>query len=99
MGQAATNGARPRVLFVGRNRDTIPLPGWLAKQWDAVERQLDYRVLASAPTAEQPLRTERFHLVPPARVRPLDGLLFYLGLPLRTRREIRDFRPEAIVAS
>src|SRR6185295_1901668 len=47
----------------------------------------------------QPLHTERFRLVPPSRLRRLDGLLFYLRLPFLTRREIKAFRPEAIVAS
>src|SRR4051794_32222642 len=95
----ATEGARPRVLFIGRNRYRLPLPDWLAKKWDAVERQIDYRILASAPTADQPLTAERFRLVPPARIRPLDGVLFYLRLPFLARRQILDFRPEAIVAS
>ena len=35
----------------------------------------------------------------PARPRQLDGLLFYLRLPLRLRRQIRSFRPDAIFAS
>jgi glycosyltransferase involved in cell wall biosynthesis len=98
-----TNGSeaarRPRVLFMGRNRYTLPLPEWLAKKWEAVDRQIDYRVLASAPNGDQPLETDRFRLVPPARLRPLDGLLFYFRLPLYARREIRTFRPDAIVAS
>src|SRR5689334_19084477 len=95
----AVGGTRPRVLFIGRNRYRLPLPDWLAKKWDAVERQIDYRILASAPSADQPLAEGRFHLVPPARIRPLDGLLFYLRLPFLARREILTFRPEAIVAS
>ena len=45
-----TGPQRPRVLFVGRNRYSLPLPEWLAKKWEALERQIDYRVLASAPT-------------------------------------------------
>ncbi len=89
---------RPRVLFVGRNRYTLPLPDWLAKKWDALERQIEYRVLASAANGS-PLADERFRLVPPARPQRLDGLLFYLRLPLRVRGQIRDFRPDAIIAS
>ena len=100
MTDASANGdRRPRVLFMGRNRYRLPLPDWLAKKWDAVERQIDYRVLASAPTSDQPLETERFRLVPPARIRPLDGLLFYVRLPFYARGEIKRFRPDAIVAS
>ena len=63
----------PRVLFVGRNRYTLPLPEWLAKKWDAVERQLEYRVLASARDRDQPLEAERFRLLRPVRPRILDG--------------------------
>ncbi|HZO34675.1 MAG TPA: glycosyltransferase, partial [Gaiellaceae bacterium] len=93
-----TAAQRPRVLFVGRNRYTLPLPEWLAKKWDALERQIDYRVLASASDGS-PVASERFRLVPPSRPRRLDGLLFYLRLPLRVRKQIRDFRPDAIIAS
>ena len=89
---------RPRVLFVGRNRYTLPLPEWLAKKWNALERQIDYRVLASAANGS-PLASERFRLVAPTRPRRLDGLLFYVRLPFRVRRQIRDFRPDAIIAS
>ena len=89
---------RPRVLFVGRMRYRLPLPGWLAKKWDAVEEQLDYRVLAAAENGS-PRGAERFRLSAPSRPRRLDGILFYLRLPLRVRRELRAFRPVAIFAS
>jgi glycosyltransferase involved in cell wall biosynthesis len=88
----------PRVLFVGRNRYTMPLPEWLAKKWDAVERQLEYRVLASARERDQPLEAERFRLLRPIRPRFLDGALFYVRAPLAVRRQIREFRPDVIVA-
>ncbi len=87
----------PRVLFVGRTRYRLPLPGWLAKKFDALERQLDYRILASAEPGS-PLADERFRLMPPSRLRLLDGVLFYFRCPLAVRREIREFRPDAIVA-
>lgn len=89
---------RPKVLFVGRMRYTLPLPGWLAKKWDAVAAELDYRVL-SAASAESAPSDERFRLARPVRPRPLDGLLYYLRLPLRVRRQILDFEPRAIIAS
>jgi glycosyltransferase involved in cell wall biosynthesis len=89
---------RPRVLFVGRARYSLPLPGWLAKKWDAVEQELDYRVIGAA-TAESGPSDDRFRLARPASPRQLDGLLFYLRLPLRLRRQIRSFRPQAIFAS
>ena len=63
---------RPRVLFVGRMRYRLPLPGWLARKWDAVEEQLDYRILAAAEEGS-PLRAERFRLAAPVRPRRLDG--------------------------
>ena len=89
---------RPRVLFVGRARHRLPLPDWLAKKWDAVEEQLDYRILGAAD-AGSPLRAERFRLSPPARPRRLDGILFHLRLPFRVARELREFQPHAVVAS
>lgn len=88
---------RPRVLFVGRARYRLPLPEWLAKKWDAVERELDYRVVGAAE--ERGGRSERFRLAPPLRPRHLDGALYYVLLPLRLRRELRDFRPVAVFAS
>ncbi len=89
---------RPRVLFVGRARYRLPLPVWLAKKWDAFEEELDYRVVGAA-TADSGPSNDRFKLSRPARPRQLDGLLFYLRLPLRLRRQIRTFRPHAIFAS
>src|SRR5205807_5086545 len=87
---------KPTVLFVGRTRYALPLPGGLQKKFDALERELDYRVLASAAPGA---RSEgRFELLPPARSGRLDGLLFYLRLPGRIARAIREQRPDAIVA-
>ena len=43
--------------------------------------------------SRQPLQAERFRLTAPARPRRLDGILFYLRLPLRVRRELREFQP------
>lgn len=88
----------PRVLFVGRMRYQLPLPEWLAKKWDAVEQELDYRVVGAAAPGSAP-SDARFRLTPPFRPMLLDGLLFYLRLPFRVRRHIRDFRPDAIFAS
>ena len=89
---------RPRVLFVGRARYRLPLPVWLAKKWDAVEQEIDYRVIGAA-TADSGPDDDRFRLARPARPRQLDGLLFYVRLPLRLRRQIRTFSPHAIFAS
>jgi glycosyltransferase involved in cell wall biosynthesis len=55
---------------------------------------VDHRVLAAAP-AGTPTGDAHFHLVGPARPRPLDGALYYLLLPWRIARELREFRPDA----
>ena len=89
---------RPRALFVGRMRYTLPLPEWLAKKWDAIEGELDYRVVGAA-APESDTSDHRFHLAAPSRPRILDGLLFYLRLPFRLRNEIREFKPDAVFAS
>jgi glycosyltransferase involved in cell wall biosynthesis len=88
--------SRPRVLFVGRTRYRLPLPAWQQKKFDALERELDYRVLASAAPGA---RSEgRFELIAPARPRPLDGVFFHLRFPFRIAREIRTYRPDAVIA-
>jgi glycosyltransferase involved in cell wall biosynthesis len=45
------------------------------------------------------LTDDRFRLSAPTRPRRLDGARFYAGLPLRVRRELAEFRPDAIVAA
>jgi glycosyltransferase involved in cell wall biosynthesis len=85
---------KPRVLIVGRSRYRLPLDGGLQRKFDALAAGLDVRVLASARRGS-PTRDETFHLVPPAR--PLDGLRFWASLPFRVRRELRDFRPDAVL--
>jgi glycosyltransferase involved in cell wall biosynthesis len=82
--------SRPRVLFVGRTRYHLPLPDSLARKWDALSERMDVRVLASGAG-----RDPRFHLIPP---RHLDGPRFYASLPFEIARELRGFRPDAIVA-
>lgn len=83
---------KPRVLFVSRERFRLPLDGAQKRKWDAVSSVVESRVLAAAQPGS-PTRDERFHLVGRAPV--LDGPLFYLLLPWRIARELRDFRPEA----
>ena len=75
--------SRPRVLFVGPTRYELPLSPGLERKWSAVERELDFRVLARGTGADP-----RFRLVSE----------FYAGLPVRVRRAVREFRPDAIVA-
>lgn len=85
----------PRVLFVGRTRYTLPLNDTLRRKWDALGEVLDYRVLAAAATPGM-AGDDRFLLVPPWRL--LDGVRFYLSLPFRVARELRRFRPAAVIA-
>lgn len=80
---------KPRVLFVGRGRLTLPLEPWLAKKWDALAEQLDLRVLNAGTGSGD----ARFALLPP------DARSFYSRLPFAVAREVRSFRPDAIVAS
>jgi glycosyltransferase involved in cell wall biosynthesis len=89
---------KPRVLFLGRSRYTLPLPAWLAKKWDAIEELIDYRVFGAA-AAGSPLQSDRFRLRAPGHPRALDGALFYLRLPFWIRRQIADFEPEVLVAA
>ena len=82
-----------RVLFVARNRYRLPLSRSLALKWAALARVLDVRVLAASAGASR--GDETFRLRPRT---PLDGPLFWLSLPVRIRKEVRAFRPDAIVA-
>lgn len=86
------------MLFVGRPRYRLPLQPWLARKWDAVEEVFDYRILGAAEPGS-PLRAEHFRLAAPARPRRLDGILFYLRLPFRIAGQVREFRPDALVAT
>jgi glycosyltransferase involved in cell wall biosynthesis len=81
---------KPRVLFVSR-RVELPLAPSLARKWDAVGRELDYRVLAGGNGHD-----EQFRLARPLPA--LDGAAFFAALPLRIARELRAFRPHAVLA-
>jgi glycosyltransferase involved in cell wall biosynthesis len=81
---------KPRVLFVSR-RVQLPLSPSLARKWEAVGRQLDYRVLAGGDG-----RNEHFHLA--GRLPTLDGPAFFAALPVRIARELRSFQPHAVLA-
>ena len=88
---------QPKVLFVARTRYRLPLEGGLLRKFSALEAEMSVRVLASSAAAAPP-RDETFHLVPPRRPRLLDGPLFYTELPWRVAREVREFRPDTIIA-
>jgi glycosyltransferase involved in cell wall biosynthesis len=82
-----------RVLFVARNRYRVPLSPSLQLKWGALARVFDLRVLASSPNRSR--GDETFRLRPRS---VLDGPLFWLTFPARIKREVRAFRPNAIVA-
>jgi glycosyltransferase involved in cell wall biosynthesis len=92
----AVSRRRPRVLLVGRTRYKLPLDESLKRKFDALVAVMDLRVLASAPSGS-PLGDATFRLAPPFRPRVLDGLAYHLALPVRTARELRRFRPDAVV--
>ena len=85
---------KARVLFVSRERFALPLTGAQQRKWQAVASVVEHRVLAAAP-AGSPIGDAHFHLVGPANPRVLDGALYYLLLPWRIARELRDFAPDA----
>ena len=80
---------KPRVIFVGRGRLTLPLQPWLQKKWDALAEVFDLRVL----NAGSGVGDERFRMLPDA------AAAFYSRLPVETARELRAFRPDVVVAS
>ena len=82
--------------MVGRSRYSLPLSSSLEEKFAALEAELDVRVLAAARAGRG--SDPRFRLVRPIRPRRLDGLAFYAALPFRVARELRDFRPDAVLA-
>ena len=87
---------KPKLLMVGRTRYSLPLSPSLARKFDALGAELDVRVLASA--AGRDGQDPRFRLARPVRPRILDGPSFYALLPFRVARELRAFRPDAVLA-
>ena len=82
--------------MVGRSRYALPLSPSLAEKFDALSSELDVRVLASASGGTG--SDARFVLVGAIRPRALDGLAFYSLLPFRVARELKAFRPDAVLA-
>ena len=81
--------------MVGRTRYDLPLSETLARKFDALEAELDVRVLAAA--RQVTLADPRFRLYHPAPLGRLEGVAFYTLLPFRVARELRSFRPDAVL--
>jgi len=82
---------KPRLLFVGRTRFRFPLDETLQRRYDALSDTVEWRQLGTGRSGD-----ERFALAPELPL--LDGIAFYLALPLRVARELRRFRPDAVLA-
>ena len=80
-----------RALLVGRTRYAWPVP---PEKFDALRNELDIRVLGTAADGNAH-RDSTFTLVP--RLPVLDGAVFWLALPVRISRLLREFRPDAVV--
>jgi glycosyltransferase involved in cell wall biosynthesis len=78
---------KPRLLVVSRDRHPWPLDAPRARKYDALAELVDLRVLG----AGGPHEDERFRLLPP---RPIVDLAH---LPARVARELRTFRPDAVL--
>jgi len=81
---------KPRVLFVSRTRYRLPLSASLAQKFDALDEELDVRVLATSSDGGP--GDETFRLVPDH-----GGARFWLALPFRAARQLRDFQPAAVI--
>jgi glycosyltransferase involved in cell wall biosynthesis len=83
--------------MVGRTRYALPLSASLRRKFDALADVFELRVIGSGAAAGAD-GDETFSLQRPLPLRPLDAPAFYCSLPLRIARELRRFRPDAIVA-
>jgi glycosyltransferase involved in cell wall biosynthesis len=88
--------SKPRLLMAARTRYRLPLNESVARKFDALERLFDLRVLGTALPGS-PTRNGVFRLQSPFGVRRLDGARFFVTLPFRISRELRAFRPDAVL--
>jgi glycosyltransferase involved in cell wall biosynthesis len=82
--------------MVSRTRYALPLSPALTSKFDALAAEFEVQVLASSAGGGE--RDARFRLVSSVRPRLVDGPLFYALLPFRVAREVRRFRPDAVLA-
>ena len=86
---------KPRLLMVARMRYELPLSPSLERKFAALRERFDLRVLASS--AAGPAQDDgTFRLA--RRLPVLDGPLFYLLLPFRMRRLVREHGSDVILA-
>jgi glycosyltransferase involved in cell wall biosynthesis len=90
-------GYRPRLLLVGRERFQLPLPPHHERKFRALDARIDLRVMGAATARSSNSADPRFVLARPLALRPLDGLVFYVLLPVRVARQLRAFRPDAVL--
>ena len=83
------------MLFVSRTRYRLPLSPSLVRKFEALRGELDVHVFASAANGSG--REAGFTLVRPVRPRALDGAVFWVALPFRVARLLRELRPDAVV--
>ncbi len=82
------------MLFVGGTRYELPLKPGLARKWDAVERELELRVIGRAGAATGV--DGRFRLIGTRRT--LSGPVFYAVLASVVALETRRFQPDVVIA-
>jgi glycosyltransferase involved in cell wall biosynthesis len=83
---------KPRVLFVGRTSYAFPLDDAQRRKWDALDKVLELRVLATGRSDDR-----RFDLLPSLGTNLIDGPLFYGTLPVRLARALRAFSPDVVI--
>jgi glycosyltransferase involved in cell wall biosynthesis len=87
---------KPRLLMIGRTRYRLPLNESLRAKFDALAERFAVRVLGSG--VEGAVRRDGvFELAGPWKPRRLDGAVYFLTLPFRTRRELRSTPPDAVL--
>jgi glycosyltransferase involved in cell wall biosynthesis len=87
---------KPRLLMIGRTRYRLPLNESLQAKFDALVERFAVRVLASGVEGAS-RRDDVFELAGPWKPRRLDGAVYFLTLPFRTRRELRSTPPDAVL--
>ena len=92
-------GEEPRVLFVGAHAlpaAAVAEPG--AQKWDALGARSTTACSRARPTARAP-DDDTFELVARAAAARRRARLLRSALPFRVARELRDFRPDAVIVA